>query len=282
MKKSILILLMAIPLHLHLSSQSGNSYQIFALRFATDEKATPISALAMNGPEKDSMKLVSMIWLIQDKHRNILVDAGFQRDITEAKDLGMIYHSRPDSILAEVGLKASDISDIILTHPHWDHIDGIDLFPNAHIWFQKEDFNYFVGEAWQKDGNHGGFNKRDVAKIVQLNLEGRVTLVNGDNQDILPGIKVFTGSRHTYNSQYVLVNTGNSKVILASDNIWIYYNLDHLVSIPGYATFDPPGYVSAMKRMKVMASDIRLIVPGHDPEVFSRFPKRSENVVQIK
>jgi phosphoribosyl 1,2-cyclic phosphodiesterase len=56
---------------------------------------------------------------------------------------------RPDSALAKVALKPEDITDIILTHPRWDHIDGITLFPNAHIWMQKDDYGYFAGAALQ-------------------------------------------------------------------------------------------------------------------------------------
>jgi|GEM_PF-6666197 hypothetical protein len=61
--------------------------------------------------------------------------------------------------------------------------------------------------------------------LMELNLAGKLTLVDGDDRVIIPGIKVFTGSRHTFNSQYALVNTGRNKIILASDNIWVYYNI---------------------------------------------------------
>src|SRR4051794_36074155 len=90
----------------------------------------------------------------------------------------------------------------------------------------------------KKTVNMGGFNKNDVHKLLDLNLEGKLTLVDGDDKKIIPGIKVYTGSRQTFNSQYVFVETGLNKIILASDNIWIYYNLDHLQPAPSYGTFD--------------------------------------------
>jgi glyoxylase-like metal-dependent hydrolase (beta-lactamase superfamily II) len=181
-----------------------------------------------------------------------------------------------------LGLKAGDITDIIVSHPHWDHIDALSLFPNATVWMQKEDFNYFVSTAWQKKGNPGGFVKRDVRLFIDLNLAGRLTLVDGDDKEILPGIKVYTGSRHTFNSQYTLVNTGTNKVVLASDNIWVYYSLEHLLPASPGGTFDPDGYVAAMKRMKTLVTDTRFIIPGHDAAIFSKFPKVAEGVVQIK
>lgn len=257
-------------------------YRVYALKFAAMKHPTPISVWADKGPEKDSVKIDFSVWLIRGNGKNILLDAGFFNDIPDAKEFEVVNYIRPDSTLFKLGLKAEDITDIILSHPHWDHIDGIGLFPNAHIWIQKEDFNYYVGAAWQKGGSNGGFVKRDVRTLIELNMAGKVTLVDGDDKEIIPGINVFTGSRHTFNSQYVLVQTGINKVLLASDNIWIYYSLEHMVPASAGGTFDPVGFVKSMQRMKTQVSDVKYIIPGHDARVFSIFPKVADGVVQIK
>src|SRR6185369_2717040 len=147
------ILALLLILHCNwLYSQNAGSYKVYALKFA-EKGAMPISFLVLNGPEKDSVNLVFMTWLIKsDKGKNILVDAGFLRDVDEAKDFGVKNYIRPDSLLPELGIAAKDITDIILTHPHWDHMDAIGLFPNAQVYIQKQDYNYFVGDAWQKEG----------------------------------------------------------------------------------------------------------------------------------
>ena len=113
-------------------------------------------------------------------------------------------------------------------------------------------------------------------------MAGKLILVDGDDKEIIPGIKVYTGSRHTFNSQYVLVKSGVEKIILASDNVYTYYNLDHLKSASKGATFDTNGYIKAMERMKTLASNIKFIIPGHDALLFSRFPIISEGVIKIK
>jgi glyoxylase-like metal-dependent hydrolase (beta-lactamase superfamily II) len=109
-----------------------------------------------------------------------------------------------------------------------------------------------------------------------------LTLVNGDDKEVIPGIKVYTGSRHTFNSQFVVVHTGTNKVLLASDNIWIYYNLERLAPASSGGTWDPPGYVKSMQRMKTLVSDVKYIIPGHDAKVFSLFPQVANGVVEIK
>jgi glyoxylase-like metal-dependent hydrolase (beta-lactamase superfamily II) len=263
------------------ASAQTSVYKVYAVRFAVSNYPFSTADWALNAPKSDSVKINFMFWLIRGNGKNIMVDCGFQNDLEDAKEFKVANYQRPDSALARLGLTAADITDIILSHPHWDHIDCVGLFPNAHIWMQKEDFDYFVAGAWQKGADNGGYQKRDVRTMVDLNLAGRVTLVDGDDKEILPGIKVFTGSRHTFNSQYVLVNTGTNKVVIASDNIWIYYSLDHLVPPADGGTLDPAGYVKQMQRMKTMVNDVRYIIPGHDAQVFSRFPKVADGVVEI-
>lgn len=282
MTRFIFFFLAGLSVQLTAFSQTTN-YEVYALKFAEKETPAAISDLAMNGPRNDSVGVYFMIWLIKGSNgKNILVDAGFLQDMQEAKDFGLKGYIRPDSMLMRVALRPEDITDIILTHPHWDHVDGIDLFPRARVWMQKEDFNYFTGAAWQKDGNNWGFNKRDVRKLIELNLAGKLTLVDGDDKEIIPGIKVYTGSRHTFNSQYVGVEAGADKIILASDNIWIYYNLENLRSAPSYGTFDTTAYVKSMQRMKTLVSDQKYIIPGHDAKMFSIFPVINEGVIKIK
>src|SRR5580658_1542106 len=282
MKKAFLFLLGILSGSFGLQAQSPD-YKVYAIRFASSAHPASVSVFADSGPSTDSVNMAFSIWLIKgDNGKNILVDAGFQNDIEDAKYFDLVNYIRPDSVLAKVGLEPGDITDIILSHPHWDHIDGVGLFPKAHIWIQKEDYNYFVGAAWATDSTHGGFDKRDVRTMVELNMAQRVTLVDGDNKEIIPAIRVYTGSRHTFNSQYVVVQTRSKNIVLASDNIWIYYSLDHMVPASKGGTLDPAGYVRAMQRMKTLASSPKYIIPGHDAKVFTLFPIVADGVVQIE
>jgi glyoxylase-like metal-dependent hydrolase (beta-lactamase superfamily II) len=44
---------------------------------------------------------------------------------------------------------------------------------------------------------------------------------------------------------------------------------------------DPKAYVEAMKRMKTLVTNPDLIIPGHDDQVFSKFPEISKWIVKI-
>ncbi|MEP6583519.1 MAG: hypothetical protein ABJA90_04610 [Ginsengibacter sp.] len=78
------------------------------------------------------------------------------------------------------------------------------------------------------------------------------------------------------------VKTGNDKIIIASDNVYTYYNLDHLISAPKDETFDTNAYVKSMIKMKTLVSNIKYIIPGHDALLFSRFPTVAEGIIKIR
>jgi glyoxylase-like metal-dependent hydrolase (beta-lactamase superfamily II) len=257
-----------------------NNYRVYALKFGQRNNKVAIADVAVGSSSSDSTNVYYMYWLIKgDKGKNILVDAGFTDDADI--DPKMISFKQPDKMLEKLNVNPGEITDIIITHPHWDHIGGIDLYPDARVWMQKSDFEYFTDAAWKKDGDHGGFNKADVRKINKRKADGKLTLVNGDSLEILPGIRVFTGSKHTYESQYVIVSRDNGKrIILASDNAKYYYNLENLLSIP--ATTDKQGYIFNLRRMRAGTANGDLFVPGHDPLVFKVFASIAEDVAEIK
>ena len=76
------------------------------------------------------------------------------------------------------------------------------------------------------------------------------------------------------------VNTKAGRVVIASDNLYLYENLDKHVPIA--QTFDAQSNLAAQDRMKQVATSPRLIVPGHDPDVFVRFPRPGDGVARLE
>jgi glyoxylase-like metal-dependent hydrolase (beta-lactamase superfamily II) len=253
-------------------------YRVYAIRYGTLADF-PVSSLVAGADRSRKMDIAMMVWLVQGGGHNILVDSGFYRErfLKQWKPVDFV---RPSEAIARVGLKPEDVTDIVVTHAHWDHAGGVDLFPKARTWIQKDELEYYAGTAWQSAKTHGGIDADDVLTLVKLNTEGRVGLVDGDAQEILPGITCYTGGKHTYASQFVGVKTVAGTVVLASDNAYLYENLEKHLAIS--QTLDAASNLRAQDRMKQLAGAPRLIVPGHDPAVMTRFKEVQPGVVRIE
>jgi glyoxylase-like metal-dependent hydrolase (beta-lactamase superfamily II) len=253
-------------------------YEIYAIRYAT-AKDFAVSGLVAGADPSRKMDIAMMVWLVKGNGRNILVDSGFYRDrfIQQWKPVEFV---KPSEAVRKAGIAPEEITDIIISHMHWDHADGMDLFPKARVWIQKEELEYYAGSAWQNPRTHGGVFQEDVLAAVKLNTEGRVGLVSGDAQEIFPGITCYIGGKHTYQSQFVGVNTTAGIVILASDNMYLWENLEKHVPIA--QTLDAASNLRAQDRMKTLAASTKLIIPGHDPAVMKNFPEVASGVVKIQ
>jgi glyoxylase-like metal-dependent hydrolase (beta-lactamase superfamily II) len=262
----------------HGQTQRKPEYEVYAIRYATIADFR-VAQLVKGADAARKLDIATTVWLVKGNGRNILVDSGFYRE-QFFKQWKISDFMKPSEALAQLGLKPEEITDVVITHMHWDHADGMDLFPKARIWMQRDEYIYYTGEAWQQKGTHGGIDPDDVMAAVKLNMEGRVALVNGDAQEIIPGITCYIGGKHTYQSQYVGVATKEGAVMLASDNVYLYENLDK--HVPVAASLDADANLRAQDRMRQLAGSPKLIIPGHDPAVFERFPKVNDRAVKIE
>src|SRR6201988_5485520 len=106
-----------------------NAYEIYALRYATMARTPHMNFLSPDPHETSAQDLDYFVWLIRGDGRNILVDTGFNAD--EARPGGRKLTLNPVDALAEFGVKAEDIKDVIVTHLHYDHAGNLNRFPNA-------------------------------------------------------------------------------------------------------------------------------------------------------
>lgn len=265
MKKSLLLFLFLAST---LPAATGPEYSIQAIRYASAEDE--VAGLVMGAPKGEKINIAMVVWLIRGGGRNILFDSGYHRD-TFLKYFPSTEYIRPDEAVKLAGVQPEEITDIVISHFHWDHIGGIDLFPKATVWIQKEEYRYYTSDAWQPGGNHGGIDPEDVQQLVKLNTQGRVHLVDGDNVEIFPGIRAYTGARHTYASQYLRVE-GNPPFVLASDNCYLYRNLQEHKASATFSEADEPANIKNQARMIELAGAADRVVPGHDMLQFQKFP----------
>jgi glyoxylase-like metal-dependent hydrolase (beta-lactamase superfamily II) len=259
------------------------TYDAYAVRFGI-LPAFQVSGLVAGADRARTLDIPVMVWLLKGSNgRTVLIDAGFYRQ----KFLDQ-WHPRdfrtPAAALASAGVHADAVTDVIISHAHWDHVDGADLFPKATVWIQRAEYEYYTGEAWHARNTHGGVDADDMLALLKINTDGRLRFVEGDDQEVVPGVRCYIGGKHTHASQFCTVKTAEGTVVFTSDNVYLYENFD--THVPIAQTVDGEAgrasNLAAQDRAKSLASNPRLIVPGHDPAVFERFERVADGVVRIR
>ena len=252
LQASVLLLFAAL-----FSGSQSPEYSIQAIRFA-NSPGDSVADMVVGAPKDEKIDSIYAVWLIRGGGRNILFDSGFHRD-RWFKLWTITDYLRPDQAV---------------------RLERDQQPARATVWIQKEEFRYYTGEAWQAGGQHGGIDPDDVQELVKLNTEGRLRLVDGDNVEIFPGIRAYTGARHTYASQYLRVE-GNPPFVLASDNVYLYRNLAEHAASATFNDADHAANVAAQARMIELAGSPDRVVPGHDALQFQKFPTQGR-IAQIR
>jgi glyoxylase-like metal-dependent hydrolase (beta-lactamase superfamily II) len=257
-------------------NEPAPSYEVYAIRYASIP--FKVAGLIAGADTSRRLDIAMMVWLMKGPDgRVVLLDAGFKREDLIQRWKPVDYVT-PAAALERFGVRREAVTDIIISHVHWDHLDGADLFPNARIWIQKEEYEHHIDSTGKRLAN--AIDTADATMLHNMKLAGRVHLVDGDAREIIPGITVYIGGKHTFQSQYAGVNTTSGIVVLASDNMYLYENLEKHVPIS--QTLDAASNLAAQERMTRIAASPRLIVPGHDPAVFVRFPTPGNGVARIR
>ena len=274
-------LLVAIASLAHRAPPPSPAYEVYAVRFATVD-SYPTRFLVAGADSNRRTPLAFTVWLMRGGGRTVLMDAGFYRDkfIQRWKPVGFM---KPSDALAPLGVKPSDVTDIVISHVHWDHLDGADLFPRARIWLQRAEYEHYTNDTGAVLDR--AIDVDDAKMLAKLKAAGRVQLIPGDSTEIIPGITVFTGGKHTFASEFATVRTALADgrvgtAVLASDNAYLYENLEG--HRPITQSLDTLSNLRAQDRMSRLASEPRLIVPGHDVAVFVRFAKPGNGIARIE
>jgi len=144
------------------------------------------------------------VWYIEGSEPKVVVDAGVTAEMNLER--GRTVEKNVQSLeegFNKLGLKLGDISTVILTHLHWDHVALASEFPAARFVVQKAELDF-------------ASNPHPYAKEFEKKLfEGlEFEVVEGD-KEIIEGVKVMLTPGHTPGGQSVAVRTPKGTAIIA-------------------------------------------------------------------
>jgi len=267
-------------------------YSIWVLDYAAVN--TFPQSVMLYGPQYHGTRNLPYAYaLLKGRGEVILIDTGYNHK-EYGKYLADLYgvtnYHGPDEVLAECGVTPADVTRVLITHAHFDHMGGLDLFPNATFYIQKREldkwawaltlgpeFRFLVGAA----------DPADIMNAARLAREGRMVVVDGDAEDILPGIDLhLAADTHTWGSMYVTIRNDGARNsqdawVFAGDNIYTYDNLTglddtdpHLVPIGLAVGSQTNLLLCSADMLKQAGGETKRVIPIHEDRLKDTFPSR--------
>jgi glyoxylase-like metal-dependent hydrolase (beta-lactamase superfamily II) len=267
-------------------------YSVWVLEYAYTSKF-PKGVAVYGAHVEPPIRFSYAYVLIKGRGYVAMVDVGFDNTA-----YGKVLNDRfgvenwrsPRDVLSGCGLTPADVTHVFITHAHFDHLGGADLFPKATFYIQEQELAKWVW-AMALDNRFrwltAAIDPSDIIRAVNLAREGRLVCIDGARENVLPGIDLYPAhDTHTPGSQYVLIrNDGKEQTndgwILAGD---LVYQIENLVGPdPVDPYFVPVGLASGSQTNLLLTMDemigkvggeVKRVIPVHEARLKDFFPSR--------
>ncbi|MEM1129770.1 MAG: N-acyl homoserine lactonase family protein [Pseudomonadota bacterium] len=247
-----------------------SDWDVYAISYAERVEQLQADSLVLDADHMLRHPMDYYIWVLRRDDELILVDTGY--DTAEGTARGRPVIHEPPAALAPLGIRAEDVTQIIVTHLHYDHAGGLHLFPNAILHMQEAEMAFATGRCMCHPLLRSPFTGAHICEAVRRLYAGKVVFHDGD-AEIAEGVTVHRTGGHSRGLQCVRVRTRSGWMVLASDTSHFYENFWH--DKPFAVVVDVVDALDGFATLRRLVSRPELIVPGHDPlvqEYFARGP----------
>lgn len=235
--------------------------------------------------EKNRINMRLRCLLLKGEGRNILIDDGMgTKWDPKMSEIYRLDYSRwtIEKSLKEHGLTPAQITDVILTHLHFDHAGGsthtegdklVPTFPKATYYVQKENLEWAQNP---REKDKASYIKEDWEPLLK---EGVLKVIEGE-KEILPGIQVKIFYGHTRGIQLPFLNDGKRKLFFCGDVIPTSVHL----GIPWVMAYDNFPLITIEEKKKILekaAEEKWTLVFEHCPHVGAGQIEKTEKGYQI-
>ena len=219
--------------------------------------------------EANRIKLATRNLLLESDSKKILIDTGMGNKWDEkSKNIYAIDEkSSTNSTLENSGLKTEDITDVILTHLHFDHTGGSTVsnngklepsFLNAKYYVQKQNFDWAIKPS---DRDKGSYIKENFLPLLEEGvLEFTIGNANFDDE-----IEFIVINGHTFGHQMIKISDGSNTILFCGDLVPTVSHIP-LPYIMGYDLQPLVTLQEKKKHLKTAVDEEWKIFFEHDPE----------------
>lgn len=251
-------------------------YEILAVKYA-GPFARPLAKMLWNSTVEEQVSVNYYVWVVRGGGRDVVVDCGVGEEA--ARKACLDPYERPDQALSRAGVDAARVETVVVTHMHWDHINGAPLFPNARFYVQKREFEFWAKDPMAKKPPFAMLaDPVGCGYLAGLECTDRLALADGDSE-IGPGLELLLAPGHTPGLQALRVHTADGWAILGSDCGHIFRN--YRESIPSWYITDMVAWMRSYDKLKALAASPELLFPGHDGAMLTNYPRVAEGVTRL-
>lgn len=207
-------------------------------------------------------------WVVTAPGRVVVIDTGFDPAVGVRR--GRTCECPPIEALRQVGVDPGSVTDVVITHCHYDHIGNLRLLPAAELVIAEQELDFWTSRWARYRQYWEHVEEAELAVLAAARDDGRVRTITEDTE-LIPGVRLVPVGGHCPGQLIVTVDTPLRPVVLASDAVHLYEELER--DRPFSVISDLEQMYRTFALLKSMATESgAVIVPGHDPDVTSRFP----------
>ena len=245
-------------------------FEVFAIRYATVARHAGENFIGAD-PHEEGEAMDYFVWAARSKSKTWVIDTGFNRRAASRRKREFL--SCPSEGLKLLGIDAGEVEDVIITHLHSDHIGNFDLFPKARFHLQDREMAFATGRYMTRPFFSQAYEVDEITAIVRHVYAGRVVFHDGE-VELAPNLSLHHVGGHTLGLQVVRLWTERGWLVLASDASHYAANMNEGRPFPIVA--DVAAMVEGWDRVRGLADDPALVIPGHDPSVMRLYPPASQ------
>jgi len=222
--------------------------------------------------------------LLETEDRKILIDtgSGYSEEPITFRGNTFQFKGQLNLLLEAEGIKGDEITDVVITHLHPDHVGGVysdDMelhYPNARFYIQEEEWDFW--HTSKSDGQLPLF-KYFVEKNIRPLSGQNLNLISGDFQEIIPGITTVKLPGHTPGQIGLIINQGkgSEQLLYISDAFLHPLHMEQLDWQTNYDLDYDLARQSRVKALELAYEDNKLINAFHfDFPGLGRVDKRKD------